>query len=338
MALIEFTPPVALPQDDDRSWHDYNAAQVAEKSTVMSLLSDLCSNVPQPEYQFGRPRLPLADMVFVAALKVYSGFSARRFSTDVSDAYTKGFIDCEPSFISVNRYLSNPALTPIIKGMIGASANPLSPVETQFAIDSSGFSTSRHDRWYSAKWGKEKTHRRWLKAHIAIGVRTNIVTAIEVTPSTVGDAPMLATLVDKTAERFTVSEVSADKAYLSNVNLEHIVGHGAYPFIPFRSDSIGNGTTLWNQLYAHFMVYQTDFMNRYHLRSNVETTFSMVKGKFGDAVRAKSETGQINEVLLKFLLHNLAVLCQAMRDLDITPALESEVQPESKVVWLNHYR
>ena len=64
----------------------------------------------------------------------------------------------------------------------------------------------------------------------------------------------------------------------------------------------------------------------------------MVKGKFGDAVRAKSETGQINEVLLKFLLHNLAVLCQAMHDLDITPALESEVQPESKVVWLNHYR
>ena len=51
----------------------------------------------------------------------------------------------------------------------------------------------------------------------------------------------------------------------------------------------------------------------------------MVKGKFGGSVRSKSETGQVNEVLLKFLCHNLVVLVNAMHDLGITPAFESKV-------------
>ena len=50
----------------------------------------------------------------------------------------------------------------------------------------------------------------------------------------------------------------------------------------------------------------------YHKRSNVETTFAMIKGKFGDSVRSKTETGQDNEILLKCLCHNICVLVRAM--------------------------
>ena len=48
------------PQD----WPAYNAAQTSEKDHFHQLLADLCANVAQPEYTGGRPRLPLADMVF----------------------------------------------------------------------------------------------------------------------------------------------------------------------------------------------------------------------------------------------------------------------------------
>ena len=58
----------------------------------------------------------------------------------------------------------------------------------------------------------------------------------------------------------------------------------------------------------------------------------MVKGKFGGSVRSKSETGQVNEVLPKFLCHNLVVLVHAMHDLGINPAFES------KVIDLDNYR
>ena len=149
---------------------------------------------------------------------------------------------------------------------------------------------------------------------------------------------MLAPLLDKTAERFEMTDVSADKAYLSNANLKRIVDHGAYPFIPFKSGTTGKGGALWKQLFGYFIMNQSVFLSRYHLRSNVETIFSMVKTKFGGAVRSKSDTGQVNEVLLKFLCHNLAVLCQAMHDMGIAPVHESKVSSESNVVWLNQYR
>jgi hypothetical protein len=45
----------------------------------------------------------------------------------------------------------------------------------------------------------------------------------------------------------------------------------------------------------------------------------MIKGQFGDAVRSKSDIGQINEVLCKVLCHNLCVLIQAMHALGMQP-------------------
>ena len=64
----------------------------------------------------------------------------------------------------------------------------------------------------------------------------------------------------------------------------------------------------WTRMY-HLFVYQRDtFLARYHQRSNVETTFSMIKAKFGDSLRSKSDVGQMNEVLCKVIAHNLCVL------------------------------
>jgi transposase len=59
----------------------------------------------------------------------------------------------------------------------------------------------------------------------------------------------------------------------------------------------------------HLFSYQRDtFLARYHQRSNVETTFSMITAKFGDSLRSKSEVGQFNEVFCKVIAHNLCVL------------------------------
>ena len=71
------------------------AAQTSEKDTFMVLLADMCANIPQPEYSFGRPRFPLADMVYTGATKVYAGFSARCFDCDVRDACRKDFISTQ---------------------------------------------------------------------------------------------------------------------------------------------------------------------------------------------------------------------------------------------------
>ena len=338
MTATNLNPTTANPQPRKtypQDWPAYNAAQTSEKDTFMVLLADLCANIPQPEYSFGRPRFPLADMVYTGTTKVYAGFSARRFDCDVRDACRKDFISTPPSFNSVNRYIANPDLTPIITALIERSAEPLSIVESAFAVDSSGFSTCRFDRWYDAKWGKEKSQRQWLKAHIVTGTKTNIVTSVEITPSNIHDSPVLPGLLDSTDKQFTMTEVSADKAYLSDANLRLIEGHGAYPYIPFKSNTTGRGSPMWKRLYAYFTLNEESWAAHYHRRSNVETTFSMIKGKFGDSVRAKSEPGQVNEILLKVLCHNICVLIQSMYEFGVAPSLEPKVMPESQVRWLN---
>lgn len=46
----------------------------------------------------------------------------------------------------------------------------------------------------------------------------------------------------------------------------------------------------------------------------------MVKRKFGEAVKAKNELAQKNEVYAKFVCHNLCVLVAEMYALGIAPA------------------
>ncbi len=73
-------------------------------------------------------------------------------------------------------------------------------------------------------------------------------------------------------------------------------------------------------MYHFFKHNREKFLEHYHQRSNAETAYSMIKGKFGDSLRSKSDTGQINEALCKVLCHNLCVLVQAMHELGIEPA------------------
>ena len=343
MTATNYSTTTALPQPRKtypQDWPAYNAAQTSEKNTFFTLLADLCSNIEQPEYRFGRPRLPLADMVFTGATKVYAGFSARRFDSDVRDAQRKGYIDVAPSFNSVNRYIANPELTSLLKALVEKSALPLQSVETDFAVDSSGFSTSVYKRWFDHKWGKERTRQTWVKTHLMCGVKTHVVTAVEATPFESADSKQFPGLVEQTADHFTINEVSADKAYLSKGNLRTVEAVGGTAYIPFKVNSVVRRDrhkvdSLWQRMWHFYNFNREAFLEHYHKRSNVETTFSMVKAKFGGAVRSKTSTGQVNEVLLKLLCHNICVLIASMHELGITVSFESKLMPESQDTWLN---
>ena len=81
-------------------------------------------------------------------------------------------------------------------------------------------------------------------------------------------------------------------------------------------------------MYHYYHLNRAEFLQHYHKRSNVETTFSMVKAKFGSAVRAKTPVAQINEVLTKVLCHNVCVVIQSAYELGINPVF-SPTMPES---------
>jgi transposase len=120
-----------------------------------------------------------------------------------------------------------------------------------------------------------------------------------------------------TAENFVVREVSADKAYASARNYDAIDGHGATPFIAFKANHTGRGSRLWQRMFHHFSLHREDFLAHYHKRSNVESTFSMIKAKFRDNVRSRTPVAMVNEVLCKLICHNVCVLIQEAHELGI---------------------
>lgn len=304
-----------------QNWPAYNAAQTNEKLLFQVLLADLCQGVQQPGYSYGRPKLPLRDMTFSVVFKTYSTFSGRRFHTDLSEAHDKGFIDRLPHFNSVLGYLEEPAMEAILLAMIERSSLPLKSVETEFATDSSGFSTSTFGRWFTAKYGREIDFHEWLKCHLTCGVKTNIVTAVKITGRNCNDSPEFPALVRQTAKHFTINEMSADKQYSSKANLEVAASFGAVPYIPFKIDADGEnqGSVLWEKMFHFYGFHREVFLSHYHKRSNSESTFWMVKSKFGEKIRSKGEVAQKNEVLCKVLAHNVCVVIQSIFELGIDP-------------------
>jgi hypothetical protein len=72
-----------------------------------------------------------------------------------------------------------------------------------------------------------------------VGVKTNIVTSVEVSDGYAHDYPYFKGLVDSTAKAgFQMKEVSADKGYLGATNMLATLQHGAIPYIPFKSNSV----------------------------------------------------------------------------------------------------
>ena len=166
---------------------------------------------------------------------VFITVSGRRATSDIRDCKAKGQITHAPHYNSVFNYLENPMLTPILKALIEETAAPLKSIETNFAVDSSGFSTCVFERWFDERYGRLRSEHQWVKVHLMTGVSTNVVTSVEVTGREVGDHSQFPALVEKTAKRFAISEVSADKSHLSKRNMEVVAAIGAVPYISFKA-------------------------------------------------------------------------------------------------------
>jgi transposase len=317
-----------------QEWPAYNKAQTNEKRLFRYLLNQLCQGIGSPaQHGAGRRFLPLEDVTFAMVFKVYSTVSGRRFMTDLRDAHAKGYLSQVPSYNSMFDHFNTKMLTDYLLMLIEESSLPLAAIEQDFAVDSTGLSGCRFVQWIEAKYRDEQLilQKDWIKMHIVTGVRTNVITAVEISDKFKNDSPYFKSLVDTTARNFRMREVSADKAYLSSDNLQHAANVKAVPYIPFKINASTSAqaqkrqTSLWKQMYHYFSLNTERFMRSYHKRSNVETTFMMIKSKFGDSLRSKTERAQINEALCKVLCHNICCLIQAMFELGLKPKFYAQV-------------
>jgi hypothetical protein len=280
-------------------WTAYNKAQTNEKDKFQVLLAELCQGIEEPPQEKGRPRVSLSDVVFASVFKVYSTVSGRRFQCDLNEACQRGHICKAPHYNTVFKYLEMEGLTPILKSLIAESCLPLKSVEGDFAIDSSGFSTSRFVRWFDHKYGQPRQEYDWVKVHLMTGITTNVVTAVEIGERYAADCPQFKPMFQATRRNFQLREVAAYAAHLSHDNMEMVGAAGGTPYICFKSNTTAAGGGLMAKMFHLYNLNRDNYLSHYHKRSNVETTFSMIKAKFGDSIRSKTDTAMVNEALAK---------------------------------------
>jgi len=336
---ITDTQSVTLTQKKTykQNWPAYNEAQTTEKHRFQALLADLCSGIiePPPKSEMGgRPPIPLRDSVFASTFKIYSTVSSRRFACDLADAHERGYLSRPVHCNKVNKFLEDATITPVLSTMIGRSALPLRAIEREFAVDSSGFTSSKFVKWYDEKYGVTRKRHTWVKAHLACGVKTNIVTAVKITEKDSHDYPQFAPLVKATAENFTLDTVSADKGYSGRENFDLVDQLGGTAFIAFKENATGAVGGLFEQMFHYYKFRQDEFLAHYHKRSNVESTFSMIKRKFGDHVRSRCDAAMVNEVLGKILCHNICCVIASQCELGIEPVFWQDRAADAMILQM----
>ena len=315
------TPTPELPGGPKytQTWRQYNRSQVTEKARFLTMLSDLTRNIDEPEQANGRPSLPLGDALFSIIFKVYSQMSTRRFSTDLQMAHAQGLISECPHYNSVIRAMASPAMTELLEGLVEVTSKPLAALESTFAVDSTGMSVSNTVSWMQAKHKDTVMMKKkaWLKIHVLVGCRTNVIASVEITDKKSNDALHFIPLVEAGRKNFDIKEISADKAYTSAKHMAYAEMNGIDAYLPFKDNTTAPKSGIFSRMFHYFSYNRNEFIQKYNMRSNVETTFHMVKSKFGSLLKSKTFEAQKNECLAKVICHNICCLIQTIDEFGI---------------------
>jgi hypothetical protein len=185
------------------------------------------------------------------------------------------------------------------------SAGPL-----HLLIDSTGIKAEGEGEWNARKHGGSK-RRLWRKIHIGIDEETLEIRTIEVTSSSIGDAPMLPDLLSQIPPGQDLGSVTADGAYDTRKCHDAIAARDAHAVIPprknakmwkpdtpgarARNEAVRSSKYLGRALWRH--------LTGYHRRSRVETKMHCVK-LLGQRLSARDFNRQVAEIQIRAAILN----------------------------------
>ena len=177
-------------------------------------------------------------------------------------------------------------------------------------IDSTGIKFLGDGEWQARKHGVQG-RRQWRKVHLAMDMATSDIRAVEFTPSSDGDSPVLPDLLDQIPEGEEIGTVTADGAYDTRRCHTAIIDRQATAIIPIRKTG-----RLWkedclaaqarNETLRATRYYGRAFWKRltgYHARSRIDAKMRCLKA-FGDRIAARDPDRQTAEIQIRAALLN----------------------------------
>jgi transposase len=226
-----------------------------------------------------------------------------------------------PCFKTLCNYREDSTLQSVLDDLIEESSKPLAKIEHDFATDATGIRTKLFSTWYSLRCNKKIRKRDHLTIHITTGVKSNVVTALNVELKSGKDNKIFREHVDKISKNFEVSEWSGDGRYWSKENCNKIDGINAKPYFKVWKNWSGKsrGCMPWKLMNLEFKNNPEEYGKNYHKRSNVESTNMSKKMLHGDKVYSKLNSSRVNEETLRWINHNINILNRAKYEWRITP-------------------
>jgi transposase len=226
-----------------------------------------------------------------------------------------------PCFKTLCNYRAEQIVGNILDDLIEESSKPLAKIEHDFATDATGIKTKLFSSWYSIRCKKEIKKRDHLTIHITTGVKSNIVSALNVELKSGKDNKIFREHVDKTSENFKINEFSGDGRYWCKENCRKVVEVGAKPYFKVWKNWAGKsrGCMPWKLMNLEFKNNPKEYGKHYHKRSNVESTNMSKKMIHGSKIYSRLPSARVNEETLRWINHNINVLNRAKYQWKIIP-------------------